>query len=86
MVKVDLNCMPAIKRIGPYEFRFYVRGEAMERPHIHVRRDRNAAKFWLDVVSCASMQGFAEHELSRIERLVQLHRDEFLEAWHEFFV
>jgi hypothetical protein len=28
--------MPLIKRIGPYEFRFYSRGEAMERPHIHV--------------------------------------------------
>lgn len=77
--------MPLIKRIGAYEFRFYSRGEAIERPHIHVRRDRSQAKYWLDAVELARFRGFAMHELSQIQRLVELHRDEFLEAWHEYF-
>lgn len=77
--------MPLIKRIGPYEFRFYSRSEAMERPHIHVRRERSQAKFWVDTVELAGARGFAMHELNQIRRLVELHRDEFLEAWHEYF-
>lgn len=58
--------MPLIKRIGAYEFRFYSRGEAMERPHIHVRRDRSQAKFLLDAVELAGFRGFAMHELNQI--------------------
>ena len=77
--------MPLIKQIGPYEFRFYSRGEARERPHIHIRRERNQAKFWVDTVELAGARGFAMHELNQIQRLVEVHRDEFLEAWHEYF-
>ncbi len=72
-------------QIGQYEFRFYSRGEAHERPHIHVRHERNRAKFWLDLVECASSDGFAAHELTRIDRMVREHRDEFLKAWYEYF-
>jgi hypothetical protein len=39
--------MPVGLRIGPYSFLFYSL-ENDEPPHIHVRRDRNIAKFWLD--------------------------------------
>ena len=77
--------MPLIKRIGSYEFRFFSRGEAMERPHIHVRRERSQAKFWVDTVELAGARGFAMHELNQIQRLVELHRNEFLESWHEYF-
>lgn len=45
--------MPLIKRIGPYEFRFYSRGEALEQPHMHVRRERSQAKFWIDAIELA---------------------------------
>lgn len=43
--------MPTVLRLGPYRFFFYSvdRGEP---PHVHVRRDRGTAKFWLD--PCAS--------------------------------
>ena len=77
--------MPLVKTIGPYEFRFHSRGEAIERPHIHVRRERKQAKFWIDFVQLVSIKGFAGHELSRIEALVKEHQGEFLEAWHEYF-
>lgn len=56
-----------------------------ERPHIHIRCERNQAKFWVDTVELAGARGFAMHELNQIQRLVEQHRDEFLEAWHEYF-
>lgn len=76
--------MPTIARIGPYRFFFYG-NEGQEAPHIHVQRDRGLAKFWLRPVALASAGGFAGHELRRIHRLVEEHRDRFEEAWREFF-
>ncbi len=78
--------MPLIQKIGPYEFRFYSRGEASERVHIHVRRDRLEAKFWLEpTVGLARAGRFKLHELTEIARMVEKHRQEFREAWHEYF-
>jgi hypothetical protein len=77
--------MPLVKKVGPYEFRFHSRGEAFERPHIHVRRERKRAKFWMDDVQLVSSKGFAKHELNRIEIIVNQNQSEFLEAWHEYF-
>lgn len=77
--------MPRIKLIGPYDFRFHSRGEALERPHIHIRRERRNAKFWIDHVEFATNHGFASHELNQIENLVREHQAEFLEAWYAYF-
>lgn len=67
--------MPLIKRIGPYEFRFYSRGEGQEPPHIHVKRDRLEAKFWLEpVVRLASGGRFRSYELNAMARLVEENR------------
>jgi len=78
--------MPLVKIIGQYEFRFYSRGEADELPHIHVRRGRFAAKFWLTpTVRLARAGRFRSHELSEIGRLVRENQQEFLDAWHEYF-
>jgi hypothetical protein len=78
--------MPVIRIVGPYQFRFYSRGEANEPPHIHVRRERLEAKFWLvPVVRLAHPGRFRSHELSQIAELVETHQQEFLEAWHEYF-
>jgi hypothetical protein len=52
---------------------------------VHVRRENNHAKFWIDDVELAAARGFARHELRQIERIVHLHRGEFLGAWHEYF-
>jgi hypothetical protein len=60
--------------------------EGTEPPHVHVRRERFVAKYWIDpLVELADNQGFAEHELSRIRRIVEQHRGRLLEAWHEHF-
>ena len=76
--------MPTVKRIGPYRF-FFVSLDYGEPPHIHVQRERMVAKFWLDPVTLAKTGGFNAQELSKIAKLVQEYRNEFLERWHEFF-
>lgn len=76
--------MPTIDDIGPYKFFFYS-AEGSEPAHVHVRRDRATAKFWLDPVRLARSRGFNDHELRTIQKLVEEHRDRMLEAWHEHF-
>jgi hypothetical protein len=78
--------MPLIKVIGPYEFRFYSRGELNEPPHIHVRSGRLEAKFWLTpMVHLARAGRFRLHELNEIAQLVEENQQEFLDAWNEYF-
>ncbi len=76
--------MPTIIRIGAYRFFFYA-GDRGEPPHVHVERDHNVAKFWLDPVRLSSSDGFPRQELSRLQMLVQEHRESFLEAWNDYF-
>ncbi len=76
--------MPTVLRIGPYCFVFFS-SDRGEPPHIHVKRDRDIAKFWLQPIALAKNRGFAEHELNTIERLVVENQVVLLEAWHEYF-
>jgi hypothetical protein len=76
--------MPTVLHDGPYSFVFFSsdRGEPV---HIHVKRDWMIAKFWLDPVAIAKNRGFPEHELNRLARLVENHRETLHGAWHDFF-
>ena len=65
--------MPTVLRIGPYSFVFFS-SDRSEPAHIHTKRDRQVAKFWLDPVSLANNHGFADHELNRVEKLVLEHQ------------
>jgi hypothetical protein len=76
--------MPTVLRSGPYRFYFYGH-EPNEPPHIHVDRDDQSAKLWLDAVGLARNLGFSPPELRKIERLVQEHQQELLEAWNGWF-
>jgi hypothetical protein len=76
--------MPAILRIGPYRFFFYS-NEQGEPAHIHIQRERMAAKFWIQPVALASSTRFSAVELRKLEILVNEHRDHILEAWNEYF-
>ena len=77
--------MPTVLRIGPYRFEFYA-GDVGEPPHVHVKRDRNHAKFWLrPAAPLARNRGFADHELNIVRRLVVEHQAFLLERWNEFF-
>ena len=56
-----------------------------EPPHIHVERNDEIAKFWLDPVTFAHSRGLRSHELNRMRLLVIENRKIFLEAWNVHF-
>ena len=76
--------MPTVLRIGPYRFYFFSH-EANEPPHIHVDSDKSTAKFWLSPVQSARAVGFSAHEVRVIQKLVEEHEREILEAWNGYF-
>ena len=76
--------MPTVLQIGPYSFIFFS-SDQREPAHIHVKRDRQIAKFWLDPISLSKNRGFKEHELNRVARLVEENQQTLLEAWYVHF-
>jgi len=76
--------MPTVLQVGPYSFIFFSSDQG-EPAHIHVKRDRQVAKFWLDPITLAKNRGFKVHELNRIARLIAQHHHTLLEAWHDYF-
>ena len=76
--------MPVVLRIGPYTFFSYSQ-ENNEPPHIHIRRDQNLAKFWLDPVSLAYNRGYPHREVTYMRVLVEEHREHLLRSWNDYF-
>jgi Domain of unknown function (DUF4160) len=76
--------MPTIDDIGPYKLFFYS-AEGTEPPHVHIRRDRATAKFWLSPVRVATSRRCGGHELRSLQRIVEENRERILEAWNEHF-
>ncbi len=76
--------MPTVLRIGPYRF-FFVSLDYSEPPHVHVKRERMVAKFWLNPVVLHKAGGFSRTELNRIATLVIENQVLILERWYEFF-
>ncbi len=73
--------MPTILRIGPYRF-FFFSEERGEPVHVHVIREQTEAKFWLSpTVRVAVNEGFAQHELRKILRLVEANREMIENEW-----
>jgi hypothetical protein len=76
--------MPNVLRVGPYRIYFFA-ADRNEPPHLHVRRDRSVAKFWLNPVRLARNDGFRPHELRTIEAIIYENEQKIMEAWnHEF--
>jgi hypothetical protein len=76
--------MPTVLQDGPYSLVFFSSDKG-EPPHIHVKRERRIVKFWIGPIVLAKNQGFPEHELNAIARVVKKHEATLLEAWHEYF-
>ena len=76
--------MPTVRFIGPYRFFFYA-GDRNEPPHVHVEREKNTAKFWLDPVRLQNSGGFSRGEVNRIRRLVAENREHLMKGWDEYF-
>lgn len=76
--------MPTVLREGPYRFFFYS-ADSEEPPHVHIERESNQAKFWLDPVRLEGNSGFGRVEIRRIQRLVQENSRLLLRSWNDFF-
>lgn len=76
--------MPTVLRTGPYRVFFYA-SDRDEPPHVHVERDDDTAKFWLDPVRLQSGGGYGRNELNQIQHLVEDNREQLLRSWNEFF-
>jgi hypothetical protein len=78
--------MPTIFQFEGYRFFFFSNeGNPREPIHVHVRKDGNRAKFWLNPVGLANNQGFTGKELNRLAQIVGTRRDEIERTWHEHF-
>jgi len=75
--------MPRIPDIpGPYWLFFYS-FDCNEPMHVHVRRDRQHAKFWLAPVGLAWNDRFSARELNEIRRIIVEHEAAIIGAWNE---
>jgi hypothetical protein len=52
---------------------------------VHVERDANRAKFWLDPVRLAESAGFSRAEIRRVEVVVRDNAEQLRRAWDEHF-
>jgi hypothetical protein len=64
---------------------FFYSGDRDEPRHVHVERDSNLAKFWLDPVRLAESGGFGRAEIGRVEALVRDNAIRLRGAWDEYF-
>lgn len=78
-----MKTMPTVLRVGPYRFYFYSH-EPNELPHIHIDRDTDSSKFWLEPVSLAKNIGFSAKELRKLYDIVQENQEKLLEAYGYF--
>ena len=76
--------MPTIFREGPYRFFFYS-GDRDEPQHVHVVRDNQVAKFWLEPVRIQWSGGLRRSEIRRIQRIIEENRILLVEAWNDYF-
>ena len=76
--------MPTVLRSGAYRLFFYS-GDRDEPRHVHIERESNLAKFWLDPVRLAESGGFGRAEIRRVEVLVRDNANQLRRAWDEYF-
>jgi len=76
--------MPTVLRVGPYRC-FFFAGDRAEPAHVHVERDANRAKVWLDPVRLQDSGGFPRSELARIVIMVREHETILLRSWDDYF-
>jgi len=75
--------MPVVLRVAGYKFFFYQADLANEPPHIHVAKEDNEAKFWLDPIRIAREGKFRKSDLRDIERIIEDNLQFLLNAWKE---
>ena len=76
--------MPTVLRSGPYRVYFHSH-EPNEPPHVHVDREDQSAKFWLEPVALARNLGFSPVELRRIQAMLKDNESMLSEKWNARF-
>ena len=75
--------MPVVLRVKGYKFFFYEADLVNEPPHVHVTREGNEAKFWLDPVGIAHEGRFRKSNLRDIEGIIEDNLEFLLSAWQK---
>jgi hypothetical protein len=75
--------MPTIIIEG-YKFRFYS-SDVNEPPHVHILRDKNVAKIWLESLEVEYQHGYKPTEINRIIKLTRENKQRLLEIWNGYF-
>lgn len=75
--------MPVVLRANGFKFFFYEADVANEPPHVHVGKEGNEAKFWLDPVRVARESRFRKSDLRDIERIIDDNLEFLLSAWEK---
>jgi len=68
--------MPTVVRFLGFRFFFYS-NEGLESPHIHVEKEDNEAKFWLEPVELASSNGFSAKEINQLRKITLEYQQQF---------
>ena len=76
--------MPTVLRLLGFRFFFYS-NKGAEPSHIHIEKDDNEAKCWLDPVELASSNGFSAKEINQLRKVTLEYQQQFKKAWHEYF-
>ncbi|MGA8086453.1 MAG: DUF4160 domain-containing protein [Terracidiphilus sp.] len=79
--------MPTVFRDRGFRFFFYSNeGTPREPVHIHVERDENEAKFWVNpIVQVAYNDGHDARTLRELSGIIEVNRERIVRAWNEFF-
>lgn len=79
--------MPVVFYLRGCKFFFFSNeGDPREPIHIHVRRERMLAKFWINPrVQLVESFGFSSKELNQIAKIIENRKQEIEEAWYEHF-
>ena len=79
--------MPKVFEWNGYRFHFFANeGDPREPVHIHVKKGRDSAKFWLwPEVRVAYSRGFPPRVLSQMIAVIEARRDDIEGHWNDFF-
>lgn len=79
--------MPRIFEWRGYVFFFYSNeGDPREPFHVHIRKEKAVAKFWLEPeIEVAHAHGMNGRELRQLRGVVEENVDRIRRAWYDYF-
>jgi len=79
--------MPKVFSWRGYRFHFFSNeGDPLEPCHIHVQKDKNRAKFWIEpYIYLEYNYGFTSQELNRFRKVIEENEELIRSKWDEYF-